>query len=228
MRLTPYASTRFAPLLEQHRDAFEAALSDCRIGEANFAADELILTQGQTVERLHIVPEGKIAFHITAINGRRFQLGEVQCDHQIVGEMEFFTNELCQWNVMAMEPLTTQVLCAQRLQQQLATNPILSLFFASALAHDYQESLEISTHRLLHPIAYDIAHDLWQRQQTQMTLEAFNRIEQEAERFGTSSRVYRRAVKSLIDQGLIEKRGQTIEVVDWPKLERFISMGAES
>ncbi|WP_246814137.1 Crp/Fnr family transcriptional regulator [Ferrimonas balearica] len=227
MRLSPYSSTRFAPLLEQHHDAFTAALSECRVGAAQFQADDLLLTQGQAVDRLYIVPTGKLAFHITAINGRRFQLGEVQCEHHIIGEMEFFTNTPCQWSVMAMEPLQAEVLCVQRLQQQLTANPILSLFFASALAFDYQESLAISTHRLLHPIAYNIAFDLWQRRRSKMTLDAFNRVEQEAERFGTSSRVYRRAVKSLIEQGLVEKRGHSIEVVDWPKLERFIALTVE-
>ncbi|MGR5366378.1 hypothetical protein [Photobacterium damselae] len=34
----------------------------------------------------------------------------------------------------------------------------------------------------------------------------FNRIDQEAERFGTSSRVYRRALKTLIEQGLVTKQ----------------------
>lgn len=227
MRLRPYASTRFAPLQEQHFDAFADALSACRIGDASFHSGELLLEQGQPVDRLYLVPRGKIALHITAINGRRFQLGEVQCDHHIFGEMEFFTSEPCQWNVMAMEALSADVLCARRLQQQITENPLLSLFFTSALAFDYQESLAISTHRLLHPIAYNIAFDLWQRQQSKMNLEAFNRIEQEAERFGTSSRVYRRAVSSLIEQGLVERRGQAIEVVDWPGLERFISLKSD-
>ena len=41
----------------------------------------------------------------TAMNGRRFQLGTLECDNQLFGEMEFFTGYRCQLDIIAEEPL---------------------------------------------------------------------------------------------------------------------------
>ncbi len=53
---------------------------------------------------------------------------------------------------------------------------------------------------------YDIAYDLLHHKDNTQMLGRFNRIDQEAERFGTSSRVYRRTLKRLIEQGLVTKQ----------------------
>ncbi|MEZ8605573.1 hypothetical protein AB6C87_24545, partial [Vibrio splendidus] len=42
------------------------------------------------------------------------------------------------------------------------------------------------------------------------------------QRFGTSSRVYRRAVKDLLDKGFIRKGDQGLEIVDQQALRAFI------
>lgn len=223
MRLTPYPSTRFTPFLKEHYTEFKKVLFRCQISTDHYQANEIILTQGQTVNALYIVSVGKVSMHISALNGRRFQLGEVHCDHHVFGEMEFFTGDKCQWTVIADDSMEVDVICAKKLQAALIENPILSLFFSSALAFDYQESLEIYTYRLLHPIAYNIAYDLWLRRTSSVNLDAFSNAEQEAERFGTSSRVYRRAVKSLIEQGLIIKNDNELGIADFEKLEQFIS-----
>ncbi|GAL06085.1 predicted N-ribosylnicotinamide CRP-like regulator [Photobacterium aphoticum] len=201
MQLLPVSTTRFANTLAPQQQAFEQALFACQIGTRRLQAGDTLLEQGQAVTQLFVIPTGRMSMHTCAINGRRFQLGEVQCKQQIFGEMEFFTGEPCQWNVVADEPLEAKVICATRLQKCLNEQPHLALFFASALAWDYQESMEIYTYRVLHPIAYNIAFDLWQRDNSSVSLGAFDKIEQEAERFGTSSRVYRRALNTLIEQG---------------------------
>ncbi|MGF1685640.1 Crp/Fnr family transcriptional regulator [Photobacterium japonica] len=224
MQLHPMPSTRFADLLAPQQQAFEQALFACQTGTRILTAGDTLLEQGQPVTQLFVIPTGRVSMHTCASNGRRFQLGEVQCDQHVFGEMEFFTSQPCQWNVVADEPLDAKVICATRLQKCLTEQPHLALFFASALAWDYQESMEIYTHRVLHPIAYNIAFDLWQRHNSQVSLGAFDKIEQEAERFGTSSRVYRRALNTLIEQNLIAKNGNHIHIVDHAALEAFIAV----
>ncbi len=159
---------------------------------------------------------------ISAANGRRFQLGEVNCDYHIFGEMEFFTQTPCQWNVVADEHMQVDVICIQKLAEALHENPEMMFFFASALAEDYQDSMGIYTNRLLHSITYNIAYDLLVQNQTNTVLGGFDKVNQEAERFGTSSRVYRRAVKDLLDKGFIRKGDQGLEIVDQQALRAFI------
>jgi DNA-binding FadR family transcriptional regulator len=53
-------------------------------------------------------------------------------------------------------------------------------------------------------------------------LGSFNKVLQEAERFGTSERVYRRAVKSLVDKNLIEKSDQGLIIINEDELRSFL------
>ncbi|MGR5047349.1 Crp/Fnr family transcriptional regulator [Photobacterium damselae] len=223
MQLTPYITTRFSPYLQSRYLEFRQAMYSCLIGTQRLQQNDAILEQGQTVNQLFIVPAGRVSMHISAINGRRFQLGELECSYQIFGEMELFTKTLCQWSVIAGETLEIDVLDARKVEQLLIEQPQYTLFFATALAVDYQDSLDIYTNRLLHPITYNIAYDLLHHKDNTQMLGRFNRIDQEAERFGTSSRVYRRALKTLIEQGLVtkQKNGELI-IINREGLKQYL------
>lgn len=223
MQLTSNTTGRFSGYLNAQLPAFRLALAQCQTATKRFDAGEALLQQGQPVEFLYVVSCGRVSMNILAANGRRFQLGEVQCDDHLFGEMEFFTAMSCQWNVVAEEPIQATVICAQKLQECLEQQPVLSLFFASALAQDYQESLDIYTQRLMHSISFNIAHDLLLQHETRVNLGGFERMEPEAERFGTSSRVYRRAVKELVDRGLVEKGERGLIIKDLEALRAFVA-----
>lgn len=223
MQLHPELSSRFGYTLSEQRELFKQALFQCQTASRQFSPGDIMLQQGQNVRELYVVSVGKVAMYTSAHNGRRFQLGELNCDQHIFGEIEFFTKLPCQWTVMAEDQMEAEVICAAKLQQCIVTQPQLALFFASALAWDYQDSMAIYTNRLLHPIAVNIALDLLQRSQNNIALGAFNKVEQEAERFGTSSRVYRRALNSLIELGLVEKRDQQLHIIDPKALVTFIA-----
>ena len=128
----------------------------------------------------------------------------------------------CQWNVVADEHMQVDIICIQHLTEALYKQPEMMFFFASALAEDYQDAMDIYTNRLLHPITYNIAFDLLVQTQTSTLLGGFAKVNQEAERFGTSGRVYRRAVKDLMDKGLIRKGQQGLEIVDQAALKAFL------
>ena len=222
MQLHPELSSRFGNTLSEQCELFKQALFQSQMSSRQFDSGDIMLQQGQNVRHLYVVSVGKVAMYTSAHNGRRFQLGELNCDQHIFGEIEFFTQLPCQWTVMAEEPIEAEVICATKLQNCIVNQPQLALFFASALAWDYQDSMGIYTNRLLHPIAVNIALDLLQRSQNNFALGSFNKVEQEAERFGTSSRVYRRALKSLIELGLVKKLDQQLHIVDPKALSDFI------
>ncbi|GAK86050.1 predicted N-ribosylnicotinamide CRP-like regulator [Vibrio ponticus] len=222
MRIKPYANGRFNDLLQQKSAAFRQFIYQCQIGSRYFSAGEAILTQGEPLNYIYVVPVGRVSMSILAANGRRFQLGEANCDDHIFGEMEFFTQTPCQWNVVADEHMQVDIICLKKLSESLQQQPEMLFFFASALADDYQDSLDIYTSRLLHPITYNIAYDLLMQQKTSPALTGFDKVNQEAERFGTSGRVYRRAVKTLMDKELIRKGEQGLEIVDEQALRTFL------
>ncbi|EGU35940.1 hypothetical protein VII00023_08874 [Vibrio ichthyoenteri ATCC 700023] len=222
MRIKPATTGRFKALLNQKRADFRDCMYQCQVSSRYYNAGEAILTQGEPLDYLYIVPAGKVSMSILAANGRRFQLGEANCDDHIFGEMEFFTQTPCQWNVVADEHMQIDIICIKKLTEQLLLQPEMLFFFASALADDYQDSLDIYTNRLLHPISYNIAYDLLMQQQTSPSFNGFDKVNQEAERFGTSGRVYRRAVKTLMDKDLIRKGEEGLEIVDEQALRAFL------
>ena len=70
--------------------------------------------------------------------------------------------------------------------------------------------------------AYNIALDLYQRERNERKLDSFQKDYLEAERFGTTDRVYRRAIKLLESLSLIKKEKNTIHVIDITKLKAFL------
>ena len=222
MKIAPYSSGRFKNYLEQKSSEFRDLIYQHQVNSRYFNQNDEILRQGEQLQYLYVVPAGRVSMSISAANGRRFQLGEGNCDYHIFGEMEFFTQTPCQWNVVADEHMQVDVICIQTQAEALYENSEMMFFFASALAEDYQDSMGIYTNRLLHSITYNIAYDLLVQSQTNTVLGGFDKVNQEAERFGTSSRVYRRAVKDLLDKGFIRKGDQGLEIVDQQALRAFI------
>lgn len=222
MKISPYPTGRFQRFLEQKSAEFRDLIFQCQIGSRYFDSGEAILRQGEQLQYLYVVPVGRVSMSIIAANGRRFQLGEANCDYHLYGEMEYFTQTPCQWNVVADEHMQVDIICIQKLTEALHQRPDMMFFFASALAEDYQDSMDIYTNRLLHPITYNIAYDLLVQKQTNTLLGGFDKVNQEAERFGTSGRVYRRAVKDLMDKGLIKKGDQGLEIIDEAALITFL------
>ena len=170
-----------------------------------------------------LTPEVVKAFHAGVASGRLFQLGEVECHDQLLGEMELFGSNPIQWSVVARSEIEAEVIDAERLCAALEREPELLLFFSCALASDYVDALEIATSRLLHPIAYNIALELWRDDQRTPMLGS-RQSSLEAARFGTIERVYRRAVGELIEKGLVEKRGHQLVVRDRERLRHYLNL----
>ena len=103
MKISPYPTGRFKTYLEEKSATFRDLIYQCQINSRYFDAGEAILRQGEQLQYLYVVPVGRVSMNILAANGRRFQLGEANCDYHIYGEMEFFTQTPCQWNVIADE-----------------------------------------------------------------------------------------------------------------------------
>lgn len=122
-----------------------------------------------------MVQSGRISLRYSAENGRRFQLGAMECDEQLFGEMEFFTGYRCQLDIVAEEPLTVVVCSCERLEEALNQHPRLAIFFASAMAIDYQDMLEIFLHRMLYPIVHNVAYDLYRQHQNKQPMDGFHK-----------------------------------------------------
>ena len=223
MQRTPYSNPRFSERLARLQPRFDAVLADSSLHTRRFLPGELMLIQGEPLSELLLVPQGRIAFHSGVASGRLFQLGEVECHDQLLGEMELFGGNPIQWSVEARSEIEAEVIDAERLCTALEREPELLLFFSCALASDYLDTLEITTSRLLHPIAYNIAYELWRERQRTPMLGSRKRAH-EAARFGTTERVYRRALKELVEQGIIADSSDGPVITDLARLRAYLDL----
>ncbi|NRB23233.1 Crp/Fnr family transcriptional regulator [Shewanella sp.] len=223
MQLKPLSKGRFQSLWEQEHDEIEQIMLECISETKLVPAHQKLMQQGQKVDSLILVKHGRISMGYTARNGRCFQLGTMVCDSQLFGEMEFFSGYKCQLDIVAEDDVEIEVICGDKLQQALIKQPMFALFFASAIAVDYQDAVDILARRMLYPIAYNIAYDLYHRYLDDLPVDGFTKCYLEAERFATTDRVYRRAVKKLEELGLIHKdKEEGIVIRDLEGLKAYL------
>lgn len=222
MQLQTLGKGRFEEKWSQDKQLIEQTILNCISARRIFDENEKLLTQGEIVENLYLVDSGRVSMGVTARNGKTFLLGTLECEQQIFGEMEFFTGYRCQMNIIAVEPIEVAIIDTQKLQRYLLEQPRLSLYFASAIAIDYQDTIEILSRRLLYPITYNVAYDIYHQYLNNLPVDGFQKNYLEAERFATSDRVYRRAIKELESKGLIAKEKNGIRIMNLEELKMFI------
>ncbi|EAS63498.1 Crp/Fnr family transcriptional regulator [Photobacterium angustum] len=222
MQLQTLGKGRFEEKWSQDKQLIEQTILNCISARRIFDENEKLLTQGEIVENLYLVDSGRVSMGVTARNGKTFLLGTLECEQQIFGEMEFFTGYRCQMNIIAVEPIEVAIIDTQKLQRCLLEQPRLSLYFASAIAIDYQDTIEILSRRLLYPITYNVAYDIYHQYLNDLPVDGFQKNYLEAERFATSDRVYRRAIKELESKGLIAKEKNGLRILNLEGLKVFI------
>ncbi len=184
---------------------------------------EYLLRQGQNLEHLYWIEDGFCTVSFTAANGRRFSHGRFSIEDRLYGEMEFFTGKLIQFDIRCDSPVSVRVIPNSDLEALLVQHPHVGIWLSQSLADTYQEVMDRMTSHFMYPLAYNIAKDLLLRELGNKPAIQFERVFKEAERFGCSERVYRRAVSQLIEQGLAEKRGRELKVASKDKLERYLA-----
>ncbi|MCU8036270.1 MULTISPECIES: Crp/Fnr family transcriptional regulator [unclassified Shewanella] len=222
MQLKPLSKGRYSQRWEQDYPLIEAVVLSCISEIKMLKKGAHLMTQGEAMASLVLVKQGRVSLGHTARNGRCFQLGTIDCDSQLFGEMEFFTQYHCQLDIIASEPLEIMLISAEKLQHCLGQHPQLALFFASAIAIDYQDTVDIFTRRLL---SYNVAFDIYHEYLNDLPVDGFSKRYLEAERFGTTDRVYRRALQNLEERGLIERRKDGIRICDLNALKKFVEAG---
>ncbi len=181
-----------------------------------------ILSQGDKPHNLFLISQGCISENLITIDGRRFQLGEVSCHNHLFGEIEFFTQRPYQWSVVAEADIKVGIIPAENLLKLIKNKPKFNFLFMLHLATDYQDSLDICTYRIMHSLSFNIAHDLLLQHEGSSPVNALKNVAHEAERFGTSSRVYRRAIKDLMDKNIIIKDKSSIKIKDISLLKAYL------
>jgi len=209
-------------ITKQGYQLFCQSMEKHNLATKTFQPDQYLLHQGQQITELYWVDIGQFSIVYTAQNARRYSLGLNFVDNHLFGEDEFLTSSPCQFDVQASEVIEAKIIPISIMMEILQQDPKIAIWLSSSMSQRYQDGMANTMNRFLHPLLFNVAWDIYQRHIGTKPAVNFSQMYKEAERFGTSERVYRRVVIQLIEMQLITKSDNQLLVNDLGKLQSYI------
>lgn len=193
-----------------------------------YQAGATIFTEGDVCAGFHIVVDGLVRIYRMNAEGRLHTLSLLRACSTF-NEVAAVDGRANPFNAVAVTQVETLVISHERLLGLMATQPTLLSSYVQALAHlnrEYIERLEDMTFRsipsrlaklFLHETTYA---DQIAETPTNLTQEEIAAI------LGTTREVVGRALRGLLNAGLLEKRGRYVYVIDRGGLERLAETNA--
>jgi CRP/FNR family transcriptional regulator len=188
-----------------------------------YQAGATIFSEGEACAGFQVVVDGLVRIFRMNPEGRLHTLSLLR-PLSTFNEVAAVDGGVNPFNAVAVTNVETLVISHDRLMKLLATQPAFLSTYVQALAHlnrEYIERLEDMTFRsipsrlaklFLHEATYA---DQIAETPTQLTQEEIAAI------LGTTREVVGRALRGLLNAGLLEKRGRQVYVVDRRGLERL-------
>ncbi|MDX5593271.1 Crp/Fnr family transcriptional regulator [Pseudovibrio sp. SPO723] len=183
---------------------------------------DFVLRQGQQIDQLYWLSKGTCTVNYTAANGRRYSHGRFGPGDRLYGEIEFLNGRPVQFDICCDEDAEVVVIPPAALATVMQEQPNVIIWLAQCMAETYHHVTQHLTNQFMFPLAYSIAKDLLERELGNRPAVQFDKVFREAERFGCSERVYRRAVNQLIDLELVEKTNSLLRITDIERLKRYL------
>lgn len=186
-----------------------------------YAAGQVICFQGGEANALVVVSGADIKVQYVSASGKKYTLGQEENYFGVLGEMELFSGSGTHMlSVIAVNPVVGYQLCREKVLGALTKMPDLALDFLALMSNRYHTTVTRAMENILYGLRFNAlkslvdlsdaaGHGLFQIAQ-----------DVEAESLGTSSRAYRRILKSLIDEGVLEKEGSAFRFIN---LDRVFS-----
>lgn len=209
-------------LAHQGYQLFIQALTQQDLKIKQFQPGDYLLRQGQDIENLYWVDMGQYTVGYTAINNRSFSLGLFFANNRLFGEIELLTDSKSQFDVRANDKIAAKVVPISFIKQIMLSEPKVAIWLSQSLSDKYQDAMETTMNRILHPLVYNIALDIQQRFIGSKPSINFTQVYKEAERFGCSERVYRRVINQLIELDLVFKQDNQLHIKSIDKLSDFL------
>ncbi|WP_338069671.1 Crp/Fnr family transcriptional regulator [Photobacterium lutimaris] len=141
----------------------------------------------------------------TALNGKTLSLGDYYIEDNFFGEIEFFSGNLCSFDVVATATTELVVIPKERFSEILLQDATIAFWMNHRMANMYQSSMNIAIERSLYPLKFNIVKDIVNRCTTESRSLSHVYMYQEAQRFGCTDRAYTRIIHELIKEGLVKK-----------------------
>ncbi|WP_375749420.1 Crp/Fnr family transcriptional regulator [Vibrio sp. HN007] len=173
--------------------------------EIRIRKGEYIVRQNQVLDFVYWASVAQYAIYHTARNGKTLSLGDYFSEDRFFGEVECFSDELCQFDIVATADTELVVISKEQLSELLIHDGKIAFWMNCNTSKLYQSSMDVAIERSLYPLKYNILKDILHRYTEVSMPLSHTYMYQEAQRFGCTERAYNRIIHELINDGLIEK-----------------------
>ncbi len=180
-----------------------------------YAAGQVICFQGGEANALVVVSGADIKVQYVSASGRKYTLGQEENYFGVLGEMELFSGSgIHMLSVVAVNPVVGYQLTREKVLGALVKMPDLALDFLALMSSRYHMTVTRAMENILYGLRFNALKRL-----VDLSDAADHGVftvaqDVEVESLGTSSRAYRRVLKSLIDEGVLEKHGNSFKLIN--------------
>ena len=186
-----------------------------------YAAGQVICFQGGEANALVVVSGADIKVQYVSASGRKYTLGQEENYFGVLGEMELFSGSGTHMlSVTAVNPVVGYQLTREKILGALTKMPDLALDFLALMSNRYHTTVTRAMENILYGLRFNALKRLVDLSEAAGHEQFLIAQDIEAESLGTSSRAYRRILKSLIDEELLAKEGNAFRFIN---LDRFFS-----
>ncbi|BBM64768.1 N-ribosylnicotinamide CRP regulator [Vibrio alfacsensis] len=212
-------------LLQDGYDLFRGFVENQAFRKVAVNKGEYIIKQHQMVKDVYWASPAKFTIRHTAENGKILSLGDYSLADNLFGEVEYFSQKLSSFDMIAADKLELLVIPTEHLRDFLLRESKAAFWLNHRIVTIQQFTMHIALERALYPLKFNIIKDLIQRHTSQTPWINHAYMYQEAERFGCTERAYARVIRELIDNGAIIRQGDksTLIPVDIERLKAILT-----
>jgi CRP-like cAMP-binding protein len=177
-----------------------------------FQPKETFIHQGQAVDQLYFLANGKVKVETIEANGRSLLLCFMEAP-AFLGDVELFRQDVAATcTVSALTPVTVWCMDHAQIRRLMLRQPGVMEVLARSLADKMVAFTRASARNLLYPLQARYAAYLWEMGEG--APEVPIRLEETAGLLGTSPRHVQRVISDLVSAGLVERHGRRLRILD--------------
>ena len=187
-----------------------------------YQPEQMVLMEGDPAKELYIVESGWLKV-VKLSTGGREQILNILGPHDVFNGVAVFTGSLNQATVIALEESVVWFISRTTMQSLLATHPKLSQHVIQDLANRIQHLVGLVEDLSLRSVESRLVRSLLDGiKGSTVTRAKWTTQSEMASRLGTVPEVLNRALRKLVEEGLIEVSRHQIKIIDPERLNKKI------
>ncbi|HWL25940.1 MAG TPA: Crp/Fnr family transcriptional regulator [Ureibacillus sp.] len=188
----------------------------------SYEPNESILSVGEDIDGLYFLLEGKYYVSSPEITGKELLLRYCQ-KPAIMGDIEIFQDCSVQSNCVAAEKCLLLFIPYTLYEQELKYDSGFTQMLLQELAYKLRTCTISSRVNALSSVSLRLAAYLCTIESPSRLKEYImtNTLDEVASLIGTTKRHLNRVLKQWSDEGIVQRNNETIQIIDWRKIEEI-------